>query len=104
MRKGCCGAEGWDGNLSWRGPGRLLEEVTSALGATEEMQPHARHQGENILSKGPGGLALGKELACLKNRKEASIGKAHKSTAGYDEESGSMRSHRTLRTLVWTWI
>lgn len=100
MRKGYCGAEGWDGNLRWRGPGRVLEEVTSALGPKEETEPHARHQRENILSKVLRGLELGKELACLKNRKEASIGKAHESRARNDGESGSARSHRTLRALV----
>lgn len=30
--------------------GRLLKEVTSELGPTEEMEPHARHQGGNILA------------------------------------------------------
>lgn len=37
---------------------------------------------------GSQGPELGKGLACLRNRKEASITKANKSTAGYDGEAG----------------
>lgn len=37
--KGSCRDEGWDGDFGWSGQGGLLEEVTSELGPTKEMEP-----------------------------------------------------------------